>query len=499
MANQQHLEMLEKGVEAWNKWRQDMPDIIPDLEAANLRERNLDMIDLHKANMDHIDLYKASLCGANLYEANLHMAHLYRGIFSDANLCRATLRGADLVRAKLIRTLLCEADLRWVKLGETDLSGADLTGSAVYGVCAWDITLDGVKQSNLDITDERAHTIIVDNLETAQLIYMLRNYKKVRNVINSVKKKGVLILGRFSEGGVEVLQSIATKLRDEYDCLPMIFDFDMPDTLDYTETVQFLAMLSKFVIVDLSGPSVPHELYATIPHFCIPFVPIIDQRRIEYFTFRDFRKYDWVLPIFRFADEYHLLLEMRKSIVEPAEKKIKELGQRYDENLKDPEVLNVLAEAPILQQEENKLLIEEGALDMSNFRQFRKTALLKARELTEEDYKKRDGIIKTLEGVVAFMPGDYLMLGIDNEEWPMTHDNFHATYDRISQFDEEGFALYRTNDIRQAYQVPEAFVVKRANGDVLNGKAGDYLVKYGDKCWIADRNIFERSYEAVSR
>ncbi len=69
---------------------------------------------------------------------------------------------------------------------------------------------------------------------------------------------------------------------------------------------------------------------------------------------------------------------------------------------------------------------------MSNFRQFRKTALLKARELTEEDYKKRDGIIKTLGGVVAFMPGDYLMLGIDNEEWPMTHDNFHATYDRIS-------------------------------------------------------------------
>ena len=144
------------------------------------------------------------------------------------------------------------------------------------------------------------------------------------------------------------------------------------------------------------------------------------------------------------------------------------------------------------------LRIKERELDMFPFRPFRKTALLKARILTEEDYKKRKGIIKTLEGDVAFVPGDYLMRGVENEEWSITQHHFHSAYKKISEPDREGFAFYRTNDVRLAYQVPKAFVVERTNGDILNGKAGDYLVKSGEKVWITDRGIFERSYEAIS-
>jgi hypothetical protein len=339
MADPHHLEILGKGVEVWNKWRLDYPEIVPDLEDENLQKRHLDAIDLRKANLKRANFDKASLRWADLCEADLHMTNLYRVDFSDANLTKATLKGADLVRACLVRAKLCEADLRWIKLGETDLSEADLTGCAVYGACAWDITLDNVIQSNLDITSDRSHTIIVDDLETAQLIHMLRNYKKVRNIINSVKKKGVLILGRFADGGVDILQLIAAKLR-EYDYLPMIFDFDRPDTLDYTETVQLLTTLSKFVIVDLSGPSVPQELHATIPHFHIPFVPILDQRRTMHFTFRDFLRREWVLSPFVFTDEISLIGAMQTRIIEPAEARIKELGLRYDERMKDLDLLN---------------------------------------------------------------------------------------------------------------------------------------------------------------
>jgi hypothetical protein len=31
MANPEHLKILKKGVEAWNKWRKENPDIQPDL------------------------------------------------------------------------------------------------------------------------------------------------------------------------------------------------------------------------------------------------------------------------------------------------------------------------------------------------------------------------------------------------------------------------------------------------------------------------------------
>src|SRR5437588_6794510 len=152
------------------------------------------------------------------------------------------------------------------------LSRANLTGSAVYGVSAWDVILENAIQSGLAITSDGTPTVTVDNLEIAQFIYMLINYRKLRDALDSVMKKGVLILGRFSDGGLELLKSIAEKLR-EHQYLPMIFDFERPDTKDYTETVITLVGLSRFVIVDLSGPSVPHELYATVPHFSIPFVP----------------------------------------------------------------------------------------------------------------------------------------------------------------------------------------------------------------------------------
>jgi hypothetical protein len=144
------------------------------------------------------------------------------------------------------------------------------------------------------------------------------------------------------------------------------------------------------------------------------------------------------------------------------------------------------------------LQIEEGDLDMFPFRPFRKTASFKARVLTEEDYKNRNGVIKTLEGTVAFVPGDYLLRGVENEEWSVTHHHFIVTYKRISESDKEGFALYYTNDIRLACQVLESFIVRRTNGDILNGKRGDYLVKSGENIWITDRAIFERTYEAVS-
>src|SRR5258708_38478353 len=109
----------------------------------------------------------------------------------------------------------------------------------------------------------------------------MRKNKKCGDVFNGVKERGVLILGRFGGGGLEVLQAIAAKLREEK-YLPIIFDFERPQDRNYTETVKTLAGLARFIIADLSGPSVPQELYATVPHFKIPFVPIIEASRKPY-------------------------------------------------------------------------------------------------------------------------------------------------------------------------------------------------------------------------
>ena len=77
----------------------------------------------------------------------------------------------------------------------------------VYGIFAWDLKLDGTVQSNLVITPVGQATIQVDNLDVAQLIYLLLNNDKIRDVIDTVGKKAVLILGRFTPERKTVLES----------------------------------------------------------------------------------------------------------------------------------------------------------------------------------------------------------------------------------------------------------------------------------------------------
>jgi uncharacterized protein YjbI with pentapeptide repeats len=99
MANDEHVALLKKGVDAWNAWRVENPDIPPDLSKANLHEANLHEANLHEANLSRAnlsgaDLLGANLSGADLLGANLSGANFFRADLSGANLSGAELRGA---------------------------------------------------------------------------------------------------------------------------------------------------------------------------------------------------------------------------------------------------------------------------------------------------------------------------------------------------------------------------------------------------------------------
>src|SRR5205823_3800251 len=134
------------------------------------------------------------------------------------------------------------------------------------------------------------------------------------------------------------------------------------------------------------------------------------------------------------------------------------------------------------------------------FQPFQKTALLPARPLTETDYQQRGGIIQTREGPVGFQPGDYLARGVQGEEWPITQAHFLAGYEQVSELDADGFASYRATEICQAYQMPDPFTVtRRTRGDIFTGKAGDYLVRSGDRLWVVAPSVFEQSYKLIEK
>jgi hypothetical protein len=218
----------------------------------------------------------------------------------------------------------------------TDLTGADLTGCRIYGVSAWELTLETTKQQNLVITSENEPEITVDNIEVAQFVYLLLHNEKIRDVIDTIGKKGVLLLGRFTEGRIVVLERLREKLRD-LGFVPMVFNFDKPETKDFTETVRLLTSLSKFVIVDITNPrSAPLELQATVPDYMVPFAPILQQGEQPFSTFVDLQnKYDWVLqPVVGYPSVDRLIDVLEDKIVRPAEVKFNELLARRTDQLR---------------------------------------------------------------------------------------------------------------------------------------------------------------------
>ena len=99
------------------------------------------------------------------------------------------------------------------------------------------------------ITPEDESAIHVDNLEVAQFVYLLLNNDKIRDVIDTIGKKAVLILGRFTTDRKAVLDAIREALRNS-GYLPILFDFEKPGTRDTHETIVTLAGMVRFIIAD---------------------------------------------------------------------------------------------------------------------------------------------------------------------------------------------------------------------------------------------------------
>ena len=127
MPNEKHLGNLKRGVAAWNKWRNENPNIKPDLSkaelsSAHLSEANLRGADLIRASLIRASLIRADLSGAHFIRADLYLAHLSGADLSGADLSGADLRGADLSEANLRGADLNNASIGFTVFANNDLS-----------------------------------------------------------------------------------------------------------------------------------------------------------------------------------------------------------------------------------------------------------------------------------------------------------------------------------------------------------------------------------------
>ncbi len=297
------------------------------LSGANLGRAHLGMANLYQANLGGADLERANLSGANLSgadlcRANLRGADLYMANLSGADLGRANLSGANLYQANLGGANLRGANLSEAILVRTDLANAVLTGCRVYGISAWDVKLsEETNQQDLVITPPDEPEITADDLEVAQFIYLMLRNEKLKNIIDTITSKVVLILGRFSlSKRKRVLDALRDELRKR-NYVPVVFDFEQPGSRTTDETIMLLARMARFVIADISdAKSVLQELRGIVPDLpTVPVQPIIVADQDDPGMFDHFKKYPWFLKVRRYKTSVQLLAHLDDWVIGPLE------------------------------------------------------------------------------------------------------------------------------------------------------------------------------------
>jgi len=101
----------------------------------------------------------------------------------------------------------------------------------------------------------------------------------------------------------------------------------------FNETVKVLAGLSRFVIADITDATeVRAELQNIIKEFTsLPVQPILLHGQPEYVGLPHLKNFPWLLPTFLYDTEQHLLGNLDKSVIAPAEAKVRELRLPADQ------------------------------------------------------------------------------------------------------------------------------------------------------------------------
>ena len=305
-----------------------------DFSGANLTGANLSGVDLHGAKLCGVDLSGVDLSGFDLSEIDLSEANLTGADLSGAKLNKANLNWADLGGANLFGTEITGANLSGANLSNANLSrarlcdvnleNAKLTGATVYEISARDLRLQGTEQTNLVITPAGQPVITVDNLNVAQFLTMLIMNLEVREVVDTIASRTVLLLGLCTPRRKALLEALCSGLRQR-SYTPVLFHFEGPMTPAIRQAASTMANMAKFIIAEMTdSKNVPQTLTAIVPGLpSVPVLPIGQVSSGDYRMLSHFRRFPWVLPIYRYTRIDEAIDAVVERIISPAESHIK--------------------------------------------------------------------------------------------------------------------------------------------------------------------------------
>jgi hypothetical protein len=329
--------LILSGKESWNSFREANPHRRISFNGTILNNHSFDGY-----NFCNCSFYEASLINCNFNNSEICWSSFFHtklnnSTFLNTNreqytlntrLQGVNLRWTSFANANLQNVQMKGATLEGVHFHNCDFRGADISNSPINGISSWgNIFDDTTKQTDLIITEWDEPTVTVDKLEIAQFLYLMISNDKIRNIIDTLTTKVVLILGSFATNDKAVLDKIKIGLRKS-NFVPVVFDFDKPSSRNLTETVSTIAHLSKFIVTDLTNPrSIPHELASIIPTLrSVPVVPVIREFQKPYGMFADFNTCNNVVEVITYDVEQ--LDKLINDIKTVAERKIAELNSR---------------------------------------------------------------------------------------------------------------------------------------------------------------------------
>jgi uncharacterized protein YjbI with pentapeptide repeats/DNA-binding XRE family transcriptional regulator len=219
--NKKHLKVFRRGITAWNKWRNNNPDVIPELTGIELNTEDLDGINLSKADLrgvkfENVTLNSSVFENANLEGADLKFvsflsANLSNANFSNANLKYVKFNSSQLIKSSFYKTTLSHISFVFANLNDTNFSNAKIIKSnfneticnravfdnaficncSVYGASFWECSFKKTESENISISkskikNESNKLFEIDSIEFAQSIFLQRNnYNMFKNNIIS--------------------------------------------------------------------------------------------------------------------------------------------------------------------------------------------------------------------------------------------------------------------------------------------------------------------------
>lgn len=357
---QESLRMQNKVI--WNDWKNSLNEKIIMFEEINFS-------DVVTYTVDNYNFIQVRFYGCQFKEVDFFSCDFRHGIFEN---CEFTGPRSSLEECKFQ-----EAEFRNTNFTDTDISKSDFSSCTfinckfnkvnfyktslinavfndceikdceVFGANVWNITTTRTEQKDLRIPfgigkrgEARKEKITIDDLELANIVFLLSANENFTRLLSEFHSRFVLILGRFGEN-MPRLEAIKKRLR-EYDYSPIVFDFQSPNALDLIEVIVFLALVSKFIIADLSEPkSVPAELQSILSNIMIPVVPILHKDSSVYGTYSYTNRYSWILPVLVFENITDLTNRFNKAIIKPANELFEQILQIKGKNMGSVDVSTI--------------------------------------------------------------------------------------------------------------------------------------------------------------